>query len=472
MNQLLAAGAFWPVLIVVIVLILALIVLVISTRYKKCPSDKIMVIYGKISKNADGTYRSAKCVHGGAAFVIPFFQSYSFLDLTPISISVDLKNALSRQNIRVDVPSRFTVGISTEPGVMQNAAERLRSLKLNEIQELSKDIIFGQLRLVIATMNIEEINTDRDKFLEAISRNVEGELKKIGLRLINVNMTDITDESGYIDALGREAAAKAINDAKISVAEADKNGAIGQANAKMKERISVSQAESEAIKGESEAKAEIANTRAILREKEAEALRKATAAEKIQAAEALEESYEAEKKAEQARATLEKATKEADVIVAAEIAKRKLELESEAIAEQARIKAQGDADATFARMEAEARGVQEMLMRQAAGIGKLVEAAGGNPDEAVRLMIADKIEALVSTQVEAIKNLKIDKVTVWESGADGNGKTATANFLSGMLKSLPPMSELFQMAGLTLPEVVRPGEAAETAAPEQREENK
>ena len=321
-------------------------------------------------------------------------------------------------------------------------------------------------------MNIEEINTDRDKFLEAISRNVEGELKKIGLRLINVNMTDITDESGYIDALGREAAAKAINDAKISVAEADKNGAIGQANAKMKERISVSQAESEAIKGESEAKAEIANTRAILREKEAEALRKATAAEKIQAAEALEESYEAEKKAEQARATLEKATKEADVIVAAEIAKRKLELESEAIAEQARIKAQGDADATFARMEAEARGVQEMLMRQAAGIGKLVEAAGGNPDEAVRLMIADKIEALVSTQVEAIKNLKIDKVTVWESGADGNGKTATANFLSGMLKSLPPMSELFQMAGLTLPEVVRPGEAAETASPEQREENK
>lgn len=97
-----------------------------------------------------------------------------------MSLQVDLVNALSRQNIRVDVPSRFTVGISTEQGVMQNAAERLLGLSLASIQELAKDIIFGQLRLVVATMDIEEINTDRDKFLEAVSRNVETELKKIG----------------------------------------------------------------------------------------------------------------------------------------------------------------------------------------------------------------------------------------------------------------------------------------------------
>ncbi len=456
----LLVSAYLPVLIAVVVLLLLLILLVIATRYKKCPSDKIMVIYGKISKNKDGSYRSAKCIHGGAAFIVPFFQSYSFLDLTPMSISVDLTQALSRQNIRVDVPSRFTVGISVEPGIMQNAAERLRSLKLVEIQELAKDIIFGQLRLVIATMNIEEINTDRDKFLEAISRNVEGELKKIGLRLINVNVTDITDESGYISALGREAAAKAINDAKISVAEANKTGAIGEANAKMKERVSVSQAESEAIAGESKAKAEIANTQATLREKEAEALKRATAAEKIQAAMALEESYKAEKTAENARAQLEQATKEADIIVAAEIAKRKLELEAEAIAEQSRIKAKGEADAIYAKMEAEARGVQEMLVRQAEGLQKIVKAAGGNAVDATRLMIADKIENLVSTQVEAIKNLKIDKVTVWENGG-ADGKTATANFVSGMLKSLPPMTELYEMAGLKLPDIIQPKESKE-----------
>lgn len=171
---------------VAVVIVFALLMGILS-RYRKCPSDKILVIYGKVGSDKNGQARSAKCVHGGAAFIMPIIQSYQFMDLTPISINVDLKNALSKQNIRVDVPSRFTVGISTEPGIMQNAAERLLGLRMNEIQELAKDIIFGQLRLVVATMEIEEINNDRDKFLVAVSNNVEIELKKIGLRLINVN---------------------------------------------------------------------------------------------------------------------------------------------------------------------------------------------------------------------------------------------------------------------------------------------
>lgn len=452
-----------------IILLIVLGVLVFSiliwafSRYKKCPSDKIMVIYGKVGKNKDGSNKSAICIHGGAKFIVPVIQSYEFLDLTPLSISVDLKNALSRQNIRIDVPSRFTVGISTEAGVMQNAAERLLGLKLAEIQELAKDIIFGQLRLIIATMDIEEINTDRDKFLEAVSRNVEVELKKIGLRLINVNVTDISDESGYIAALGKEAAAKAINDAKKSVAEKERDGSIGEANAQKEQRIQVSEADSVAIQGENAAKAEIAMSNAGLREKEAEAQKIAVTAEKIQAAKALEESYAAEKAAELARSEREKATLEADVIVQTEIKKRQLELEAEAEAEQIRRKAKGEADAIYARMDAEARGMQEILTKQAAGFAEVVKAAGGDPDAALRLMIADKMEELMKVQVEAIKNIKIDKVTVWDSGANGNGKTSTAGFLSGLMKSVPPLDELFNMAGLSLPEYLgkkKEGDAA------------
>ena len=137
-----------------VVLVLFLILLTFATRYRKCPSDKVMVIYGKVGSNKEGNQRSARCIHGGAAFIWPLVQAYQYLDLTPISINVDLQNALSRQNIRVDVPSRFTVGISTEPGVMQNAAERLLGLKLQEVQELAKDIIFGQLRVVFYYMEI------------------------------------------------------------------------------------------------------------------------------------------------------------------------------------------------------------------------------------------------------------------------------------------------------------------------------
>ena len=454
-NLALSIGSGIVIVLVVVVLALFSLFMAFLSRYKRCPSDKILVIYGSgLGKNADGTKRSSKCLHGGASLVWPVIQSYRYLDLTPISISVDLKNALSSQNIRIDVPSRFTVGISTDPVIMQNAAERLLELSNNEIQELSRDIIFGQLRLIIATMEIEEINTDRDKFLEAVSRNVETELKKIGLRLINVNLTDITDESGYIDALGKEAAAKAINDAKKSVAEKNRDGSIGEANAKKVQRIEVALADAEAIEGENAAKAQVAISNASLREKEAEAKRIEVTAEKTQQAKAMEDSYLAEQKAEAARSLREKATLEADIIVQSEIEKRRKELEAEAEAEQIRRRAQGEADAIYARLAAEARGTEELLSRQAEGFAKLVLAAGGDANDAVKMLVADKLESLMKIQVEAIKNVKIDKVTVWDGGSGKDGKTATADFLSGLLKSVPPMNELFTMAGMQLPEML------------------
>lgn len=444
-----AGGLFG--LIAAIVVIVFMVLAFIVSRIKKCPSDKIMVVYGKVGQNADGSDKSAACIHGGAKFVYPFIQAYEYLDLTPLSISVDLTKALSRQNIRIDVPSRFTVGISTEPNVMMNAAERLLGLQLSEIQELAKDIIFGQLRLVIATMDIEEINTNRDKFLEAVSDNVETELKKIGLRLINVNVTDINDESGYIEALGKEAAAKAINDAKKSVAEKNRDGSIGEAEALRDQRIQVATADALAIEGENNSLGDISKSNASRREIEAEALRRATAAEKIASAKALEESYLAEKEAELARANREKASLEADVIVKSEIDKQKKVIEAEAIAEETRRKARGEADAIYAKMEAEGRGMLEILNKQAEGFTAMVKAANNDANAAIRLLIADKLETLVGIQVEAIKNLKFDKITVWDGGSGKDGTSQTANFASNLMRAIPPMQDLFQMAGMELP---------------------
>lgn len=453
MKTILAAGIPPTLLITVVVAAIVVfgLILVLLSRYRRCPSDKVMVIYGRVGQNKDGTARSAKCIHGGAAFIMPVIQDYEYLDLTPMSISVDLKSALSRQNIRIDVPARFTVGISTEPGTMQNAAERLLGLKLQEIQELAKDIIFGQMRLIIATMQIEEINTDRDKFLEAVSSCVESELRKIGLRLINVNVTDISDESGYIEALGKEAAAKAINEARISVAERNREGSIGEANAVRDQRISVAAANATAVDGENTSKANIAKSDATRRELEADALRRAVTAEKLAEAKAKEEAYAAEQAAEQARAARELATQQADIIVKAQIEKEKKVLEAEAQAEQARRLAQGEADAIYAKMAAQARGVQEILSKQANGFADIVKAAGGQPDAAIQLMLVDKIEELTKIQVEAIKNLSIDKITVWDSMNGEGGSSTTANFLSSMMKAIPPLNETFKMAGMNIP---------------------
>lgn len=437
-----------PIYLIVVAVIVAVVLIVsIINRYRRCPSDKILVVYG-----TTGNKGSAKCVHGGGTFVWPIIQDYSYLSLTPISIDANLTNALSRQNIRVDVPCRFTVGISTDTECMTAAAERLLGQTPAQIQELARDILFGQLRLVIATMSIEELNSDRDKFLDAISSNVEVELKKIGLRLINVNVTDINDESGYIEALGREAAAKAINEAKVRVAEQDKVGEIGKADAVRETRIRTAEANAQAVRGENEAKIAIAASDATRREQEAEAQRRASAAEKVAQAKALEEAYAAEQKAEEARAERERATQSANVLVSQEIEKKRKIIEAEAEAEKIRVSAKGEADAVYAKMEAEAKGLYEILTRQAAGYDKMVQAAGGDANKAYMLLLLEKLPELVKTQVEAVKGINIDHVTVWDSGNNGDGKGSTANFLSGLMKSVPPLNELFDQAGLSLPE--------------------
>ncbi|MCD6660164.1 MAG: flotillin family protein [Lentimicrobium sp.] len=481
------------VLIAIAAVVFFVTVSALVSRYKRCPSDKILVIYGRTGGS------SAKCVHGGGAFIWPVIQDYAFLDLKPLSIEANLTNALSRQNIRVDVPCRFTIAISTESDSMNAAAERLLGLTSEQIQELAKDILFGQLRLVIATMTIEEINSDRDKFLDNISKNVDSELKKIGLKLINVNVTDIKDESGYIEALGKEAAAKAINEAKISVAEQEKIGetgkaladrekdtqiaethrdrdvkiantekdrevsiavakkdeSIGRAEADRDTRVKTSEANAVAIQGENEAKIAIAQSEANRREKEAEALRIALASEKVQQAKALEEAYQAEKLAENARAERERSTQNANIVIPAEIAKQRAIIEAQAEAERIRVQAKGEADAIFAKMEAEAKGLYEILTKQAEGYREVVGAAGGDPTKAFQLLLIEKLPELVKTQVEAVKNIKIDKITVWDSGNSENGNGSTANFVAGMMKTVPPLNDLFNMAGLNLPSYLK-----------------
>jgi flotillin len=486
MEALFAVGA--------VILVLFITLFWLASRYRRCPSDKILVVYGKVSDAGGKDGLAARCYHGGGAFVWPVVQDFAFLDLTPMSIEINLQGALSQQNIRVNVPSAFTVGISTDPGVMENAAERLLGMTINGIAELAKDLIFGQMRVVIATMPIEEINADRDKLVANISNGVEVELRKVGLRLINVNIQDITDESGYIAALGKDAAARAINDAKIKVAEKERDGEIGKAEADRTKRIRVAEANALAVKGENEAAVQIANSNASRKEREAEATRVATAAEKVKSADALREAYAAEELAERQRAKKEEAAQTATLVVKAEIErrtievmaeaqKRRIELESEANkirirlnaeadkihiellaeaekrkieliaaadAERSRITQQGDAEGIQAIMFAKAAGTKAQLDAKAEGFRNIVAAAGGSAP-AAQLMLTEQLPVLVAEQVKAVSGLKIDKVTVWDGGKGADGKTATANFLSGMIGSLPPLHEIASNAGVDLP---------------------
>ncbi|MCP4545645.1 MAG: flotillin family protein [bacterium] len=457
------------ILVGTIVLVFFVTIISFAKRYKRCPSDKILVVYGKVG-SAGKTSLSAKCIHGGATFIWPILHDFAFLDLTPIPIEIKLEGALSLQNIRVNTPSTFTVGISTEPGIMTNAAERLLGLSMTNVQELARDIIFGQMRVVIATMSIEDINADREQLIDNITKGVEGELQKVGLRLINVNIQDITDESGYIEALGKEAAARAINDAKRKVAEQLRAGEIGKAEAEKEQRVQVAAAHAVAVTGENDAKVAIANSDSERREREAEAERRATSAEKVQAAEALKLAYVAEEIAEVERANREKATQMANIIVPAEIEKKRIETIAEAEAEKVRRTKKGEADGIRSVMEAEAVGLKAILTGKADGFSAIVDAAQHKAELASLLMITEQMPKLIEEQVKAISNLEIDKITVWENGRSGDGKTATADFLSGIIGSLPPLHELTKNVGVELPEYL--GKIADRQAAAEADEAK
>ena len=483
-----------------ILLLIFLLVIFFISRYRRCPSDKILVVYGKT-----GGEQSARCYAGGATFVWPVIQDYRYLDLTPISIDVNLQDALSKQNIRVSVPAQFTVGVSNKPNLMIAAAERLLGLEQPSIRSLAHDIIMGQMRLVIANMDIEELNTDRDKFVDSVYTNVGNELHKIGLELINVNVTDIQDESGYIQALGKEAAAKAINDARVKVANETRIGAIGQAEAEQeqrvkvadansraevgeaianqqqrvqvadsqsvaeigeaeahqKQRISVADANSKAEIGEAQANAiategkntaqiKIANSNAMKDIEVAEAERKATAARKVAAAKALEEAYLAEQSKETARGKMELAKREADEVVEADIEKQKAVIAAQAEAERQRETAKGEADAILAKYMAQAKGQEELLTKQAEGFKKLVDAANGDPQSAIGYLMIDKLTDLAEIQTSAIKDLEIDKVVVYDSGSG----TGVSNFVQGLYGMMPQLNDFLEQSGMSLPEAL------------------
>ena len=447
--------------IIAVVAVVALIVFIVN-RYRKCPSDKILVIWGALL--GGGGERSSKCIHGGGAFVWPLVQDYAYMSLTPLTINISLSGALSKQNIRINVPSSFTVQISPDDDIMGNAADCLLNQTSDAIEDMARNIILGQLRLTVASLTIEEINGDRENFQETIRTNVEPELKKIGLKLINVNITDITDEADYIESIGKKAASEASNKAKVDVAIQDKLGSIGESEARRErdiqvannnaeaqkgikkaeanQRCYVAEQESQAIKGENEAKQAMALSNAELRVIEAEAFRKAEVANR-----------EAEVEIQKAQYAAEKQRLNAAEIAQQEIDKQKLIIEAEAEAEKARQLARGEADAVLFKYKAEAEGQQALLEAKAEGYRRLVQSAGEDVGAASTLLMIEKLQEIVSLQTEAIRNIKIDKVTVWDHGdSKGDGKTSTADFLSGMVKSLPPLHDVAKMAGLELPQ--------------------
>ncbi len=501
--QLPEVSALSPTLLItgVLVLLFLSITMLFVSRYRRCPANRVLVISGRV-----GAGESARVINGGGAFIWPVIQEYAFLDLTPLQIDINLTDALSLENIRVKVPSQVTVAVGDTPEFQQNAAARILNLTADATRELAANIIFGQMRQVIASMRIEDINRDRDQFRANIEHALEPELKKIGLKLINVNIKDLNDESGYIEAIGREAGARAVNKAKGDVAEQEKLGAIAVAQAEQEKdievsnanrereigvksaqrdtavrvadldretsvaqqraeytrdteiaqadqerRIAVSAANANAITGETEAQANIAAAQAKLQVKQAEAFELGETRKRVASAAVAEAENRAQAKAALAEAERIEAERRAALEAPAKAEKARRIVEAEALAESRRLEAQGEAAAIFARLEAEARGEYEKLSKKAEGLERIV-AACGSADEAYRLLMLEKIEYLADKTAEAVSNIRFDKVVMW-GGAQGNGGSGAgvSSFVTDLMSTIPPaLHTMMNIGGVKL----------------------
>lgn len=349
----------------VIVLLVVVTFIGLLSRYRKCASDEILVVFGKAGKKkvvnektgkTEEVILPSKIIHGGGTFVMPVIQDWAKMSLKPIQIQV-MVEGVSSQMIKVRIPVTLTTGIGTDQVLMQNAASRFLTAKTSEISDQIKDILIGEVRSLMATMTIEEINADRIKFIGKAKENIETELNKVGFSIININNADISDDANYIKNLGQKAATKALAQAQADIAEEKKKGDIQIAETNKQREIAVADAEKERettvaqTKQEQEVKVAEINQEKAIRLAEAEKNKQAGIAEQ-----------KAEQEASIARANTqaESAKAEAESQRIANVAKSA----SEAASKKAAADAEAEANVAKAKAEADSKKAEAEALKQ------------------------------------------------------------------------------------------------------------
>lgn len=346
------------------VAVLVILTLVgLMSRYRRCASDEILVVFGKAGKK---TYRNpetgkeetlilpAKVINGGGTFVFPVIQDWKKMSCTPMQIQATV-SGVSSQMIPTEIPVTLTTAIGTTDELMQNAACRFLTTSRNEIENQLKDILIGEVRALMATLSIEEMTADRLKFLGKAKENIETELNKVGFTIVNINSADIRDKAGYVENLGKKAATKAQAQAQADIAEEKKKGDIQIAQTEKERQTAVAEAEKEratrVAKARQEQEVKVAE---INQEKEI----RLAEAEKVQQSGVADQ--EAEKAANVAQAEMRAATAKANATAEQEanVAKATAEAESAKAARKAEAVAsiaKSQSEAESAKAEAEAQ---------------------------------------------------------------------------------------------------------------------
>ena len=477
------SGFMIPVLIVFIGFVFFAAVVLVAKCYHVIPPNMVAIVTGKKSKNAKGEILRYRIFRGGSVLVWPIKEKIQFLPLTLMTLDVEAKEAYNKDGVPIDLDAVANIKIKSEDSAISNAVERFLE-DPKKIPETAKKTLEGHLRAIIGTLSIEELNGDRQAFIEKVTTESVADLEKMGLGVDSIVIHKIEDKLGYLSSLGKKRTAEVVRDAEISEA-------IAKAESKKQSKTSLREAEliaaentrqvEEAQKNlnvkKAEYQAEVNKQMAITEQigllakavaekdtmvaqqaaKEAEA--EASVKVKTQEAARMEQELlgtmvrqaEAKKMADIATAEGEKQSS----ILKAEAKKESAVREAEGLKEAAMLEAQGiqakleaQAAGDKAKLLAEAEGTRAKLNAEAEGIQKKADAMKSLEASAQLLLLMEKspevIKAIGDAGGEIARGVfqsiaaplgGIDHLTVYDSSnGDGHGALSrVANIVPGIL---------------------------------------
>ena len=378
-------------------LMIILVIFVVKSLIIICPPNRVAVISGRTRQTSDGRTVGYRALKGGRTLRIPLIEQVSWMDLNNIPLEVSVLNAYSKGAIPLNVQGIANVKVSSNDQLLANSVERFLNVPHQSIAQIAKETLEANLRGVLATLTPEEVNEDRLKFSQVLIDEADDDIKTLGLELDVLKIQNVTDEVGYLDAVGRRRTADVLKSARVTEAE--------------------KQAEAEQAEAISRQKAEIAQAQANLQIVEEQNMLRVRSAELDGVARASEE--EARVAGEKAKTIAEQALEE-----------ERIELEKRRLQADVVLPAQAELEARQLQARADAAHIVEEGAAQVDVFKRLTDQYRAAGDDAHDILVLNMLPELVEQIVSTVNGIDIEKMTVIDNGGDGQA-------IPGVVKQLP-----------------------------------
>jgi flotillin len=476
--ELLASAAGTITLLVIAALAIAVLV-VLGMNYRKVGPNEVLIVSGGISQKVtepDGTLRTVgyKMCVGGGSLVIPPFQTAQVLPLEINTVNVKAIHALTKGGVHLNAKGLAQVKVGSSEAQIRIAAEQFLGKGSAAIVEISGQVLEGLLRAYLGAYTVEEIYQNRDQFNTRMMAEAQDDLQKMGLSLVSFGLIDISDDEGYLEALGKPSIAEAKHRAEIAQAESDMEATIKTAEAKKLGDIARLQAETKVAEANRDFEMSRADFAATVNQKKAAAdmaydLERQKGSQKLKAEEIQVRIVERTKMIELEELEIARREKELEATVHKTSEARKVQVEIEAQAESYKLEevAKGHAAAAKLKAGAEAESIRVRGKAEADAMQQKAESFKAYNEAAVYQMLIEKLPELARAVSEPLS--RIDRITIVDAGGDGDGASKVTGQVAKIIAQLPEVVE--SLGGVDLKKLAKKlaGQEGTAAGAKQKE---